>query len=385
MKWAREKARYDIATAARKIGRPASEIEAWENGSLRPTLAQARKVAEVYRRSLAVLYLPEPPTDFDTLRDFRRLPRGVPREYSPELALLVRQLHVRQEWLREFLRYQGAGELPFVGSASPDAPVEETATSIREQLGVSTEEQTRCRGRGDALRLWIDRTEDGGIAVCRQGTIECEEARGLVLADAHAPFVYLNSSDALAGQLFTLLHELAHLWLGCPGISNLERLERRPRTQEDRIEAFCNRLASHVLLEDQPFWKQWESAACAQPLRERVEGASRAFKVGEEVVARRLMDRSAITRQQYRQLRSSYAARWQEHARRRRGKSGGDYYHSTIARNSRHFTCAVIEASSSGAVTILDASALLRVKANHLPKLAAYAGVSMGVGIGAYG
>lgn len=117
IKWARDKAGYDVGTAAQKIGRPSPEIEAWEDGSLRPTLPQARKAAEVYRRSLAVFYLPKPPRDFGTLRDFRHLPGDQPREYSPELALLVRRVWGRQEWLRHFLIAEGAGQLRLAGSA----------------------------------------------------------------------------------------------------------------------------------------------------------------------------------------------------------------------------------------------------------------------------
>ena len=61
MRWARERARLTLEEAAARIGRPAEEIEAWENDEKRPSLAQARRASEAYKRSRAVFYLPEPP------------------------------------------------------------------------------------------------------------------------------------------------------------------------------------------------------------------------------------------------------------------------------------------------------------------------------------
>jgi len=107
MKWARELARLDVDTAAKEIGRPLDEIRGWEDGTVVPTMAQARDASEVYQRSLAVFYLPEPPKDFDTLKDFRTLPSTADAGYSPELALLVRRLQARQEWLREYRLSEG--------------------------------------------------------------------------------------------------------------------------------------------------------------------------------------------------------------------------------------------------------------------------------------
>ena len=378
MKWAREKAGYDIQTAAKKIGRPESDIESWEDGSARPTLAQTRKAAAVYKRSLAVFYLPGPPKDFDTLRDFRYLPTGQPREYSPELALLIRQVQVRQEWLREFLTYEGAGELPFVGSADIGTPPHEIARSIRDHLHVSLKEQMSCSTRREALILWIDKAEDAGVSVCRQGRIECEEARGLVLTGSRAPFVYLNSNDALVAQLFTLVHELAHAWINAPGLSNLEGLDRRPRTQNAAIEVFCNRVAAAALVDDDQLDQEIAKASPDLSLEGTVEKVAGSFKVSEEVIARKLLDRKRITPQQYRALRAFYARRWKQYARRKRDRSaGGNYYYMKLASNGRAFTQTVISAFHSGIVTIRDASGILGVKANHLADLAVVAGVPM--------
>lgn len=378
LRWAREKAGYDVPTAARKIGRPESEVEAWENGSLRPTFAQARRASEVYKRSLSVFYLPDPPRDLDTLRDFRTLPTGHPRRYSPELALLIRQLRVRQAWLRDFLESQGADRFPFIGSARLATPPTEVAQAIRGALSVSADEQTACRSRHMALSLWIRKAESAGICVCRQGGIECEEVRGLLLTDAHAPFVYLNSSDAAVGQLFTLAHELAHLWINEPGISNLLGIGRTGVSPGARIEVFCNAVAAESLVDQETFSGLWASVERGVPLEKRIEELSGDLKVSEEVIARRLLDRGLIREGTYRRLRGAYAERWlelkqREKAKLRESPGGPSYYVVKMASNGRRFTQTVVEAYHTGVISGREASGLLGVKINHLAQLSARA------------
>ncbi len=115
--WARISAGFSKEEAAVRIGRPEEEIAAWESGELKPSMAQIRKACEVYKRPLAAFFLPEPPQDFAMLRDFRRLPADMPKEYSPNLRFLVRQTRTRQEWLSDFLQSDNHPPLEFVGSA----------------------------------------------------------------------------------------------------------------------------------------------------------------------------------------------------------------------------------------------------------------------------
>ena len=168
IKWAREQAKMSIDEAARKIKRSPADIQAWENGTLRPSIAQARKASEVYRRPLAVFYLPEPPKDFRTLRDFRTLPNNNLREYSSELALLIRTAEYRQEWTREHLLDEGEEPLSFVGSASLNENPRDVARDILETLQLSPQDQQECNTRQGALRLWLEKAESeydeyGGI------------------------------------------------------------------------------------------------------------------------------------------------------------------------------------------------------------------------------
>lgn len=78
LRWARESSGLTQIAAARKIGLPDGRVTAWESGEAVPTIAQLRKAAEVYKRSLAVFFLSEPPVSRQRQRSTpasrRRLP-----------------------------------------------------------------------------------------------------------------------------------------------------------------------------------------------------------------------------------------------------------------------------------------------------------------------
>ena len=380
MRWARERAGLSIEQAAKKIGRSTEDIADWENGASAPSIAQARKASEVYKRPFALFYLPEPPKDFDTLCDFRSLPDEYPTDYSPELSLLIRTVRYRQGWIREYLIEEGFSKLSFVGSSSTSNSPIEISKNILEKLKLTPEEQIECSTRNEALRLWIDRAELMGIYIFRKGQIDLKEVRGLIICDEYAPFIYINSEDAIAAQLFTLVHELAHLWLNQSGISNLELFERTRHDDFATIETFCNKVASEAVLHRKLFYQKLHEMDQFLSIHEQVESLSNIFKVSEEVIARRLMDDGVINQTKYLELRELYQTRWRElkkmkRARMKKGKSGPSYYVTKVFNNGYSFTQTIISAFESGFISGRDASGLLDVKISNIRKLANAAGL----------
>ena len=371
MKWARERARLDISTAAHKLHRPETDIAMWESGEKRPTLAQAKKASEVYKRSLAVFYLPEPPKDFDTLKDYRLLPDQSLGEWSPELALLIRQVMVKQQWLSEYLQEIEMDKVSFIGSVTPRIAPGKLAIIIRKHLNLDISEQIKCREPREAFNLWIEHAEMAGVNICRQGGIESEEARGFALTDEYAPFVYINSNDSFAGRLFTLVHELAHLWINQPGISNMIGDYRRARRPDAQIEYYCNQVAGKTLVDDSILLSQWKVRDSDESLIDQVQQIARYFSVSEEVVARSLLEQNSISRREYRDLRSHYLREWEKYKKK---KTSGFlvYGQRRVLENGNYFSQTVLGAYQQGRLLARDASGLLHVKVNHFDQLKPY-------------
>ncbi len=245
MRWARETAKMTVETAAEKIGTTPARVTAWESGADRPTVAQAKKAAHVYRRPFALLMLPKPPFDFTPLRDFRRkgaVPLGTAATF------IIRELRQKQVWLKEWYESQGETPLVFVGRFSlRNSPATVAADIIRE-LGISPPYYT------DPMKEWLSKAEAKGIFIARSSyihshlTLDSEEFQGFAIADPLAPFIFINTEDWNTAQLFTLIHELAHLWIAQSGISGEIGLNLIEDENADRVERFCNQVAAIALM-----------------------------------------------------------------------------------------------------------------------------------------
>lgn len=286
--------------------------------------------------------------------------------------------------MREFLIEDDQEPLPFVGSANTTIDTVELAATIREALGISTDELRRCKTRDDTLNLWIQKAEQIGIFIFRNSSVASLEARGFVICDEYAPFIYLNSNDAKVAQIFTLVHELVHLWVNEPGISNLEAKGSALDESSAIIETFCNRVAGCVVLEPSAFEQKWNSRDARKSIEENIEFLASYFKVSREAVARRLLDIKELSQKKYLALREQYREEWlayreKEREKQRKSDGGPSYYRVLLNRNGKAYSRIILSAYYSGAISGRETSGLLNIKLNNLPKLADEAGVFTGV------
>jgi len=275
--------------------------------------------------------------------------------------------------MHDYLVRQGTTPPTLVGSASIADPSSQLANSIRSALGMSTRKQCSCSDSLAAFNYWTSSVEALGVCVCREGKVDLEEVRGIALTDEYAPFIYVNSNDSYAGRQFTLLHELVHLWINEPGLSNLAGIQKKPSSPSAATEVFCNKTAALILVPSTDFKTAWERRDRDDILDKQIEVIAKQFKVSEETIARRLLDNDVISQPEYERLRVYYRERWREHREQR--SPGGDYYRNTLAFNSRLFTRTVLSARYSGQITVREACLTLGVKANHLKRFAETAGL----------
>jgi Zn-dependent peptidase ImmA (M78 family) len=345
-------------------------IRAWDTSASedRCTVAQLRKLAEIYKRPLAVFYLPEPPKDFDALRDFRRLAAPDVMEKSPNLAAEIRWAHqIREVALETFaLADVEATELAANTKLTTDAAT--TATKIRGLLDISLETQHGWRCHYDALDGWRSAIEAAGV-ICVQFTgVSVYEARGFSIAGDRLPLIAVNAKDAATARVFSLIHELTHLLLGAAGKCNFHEAKRATR-DVDKVEVYCNRVAGETLLP--------RAALLGEPAvrchtggmtwrRDELGELVARYNVSEEVVLRRLLTLGLTDQAFYEAKRKQYL----EAASQEKKPGGGDYYYRNMkGKLGRSVIVAVMSAWQQGRITANDASAYLGVKVGKLPRL----------------
>jgi Zn-dependent peptidase ImmA (M78 family)/DNA-binding XRE family transcriptional regulator len=373
--WAREESGLGTDEAAQKIGISPERLAEWEAGEDGPSIAQLRKVAEVYKRPLAVFYLPEVPRRFRVMQDFRRLPGEVAGHYSPKFRLEMRNAELRRDLAVEL--YQEIGEEPprFVLQAALDDNAEQVGLAIRDALQIAAAEQARWREPRVAFNAWRAAIEAAGVLVFQAIDIPLAEMRGFSIASDVMPVVAANRKDSYAGRAFSLLHELTHLMLRRSGICDLEEEAHRP-PEEQRIEIFCNMVAGAALLPRNLLLHDPIVAAAAAGRvdwsDEILVALARRFAVSREVVLRRLLISGRTSEAFYVAARQRFLAEYQEREERER-KDEGEYRRNipveTVGHFGPTFVRLVLNTYYQRRITLNDVSAYLGVRLKHIPRV----------------
>ena len=356
LRWARIRARLDVDDLLKKF----PKLEEWELGEKRPTLKQLESFAKATRVPVGYLFLHEPPVEETPIPDFRTVGNRRVDDPSPDLLDATYLCQHRQDWYRSYVLSEGECPRSFVGSVNTGDSVEKTAAAMRETLGFDSGSVEACRGRADALRMFVGLAEAAGVLVMTSGIVggnthrrlDPKEFRGFSLSDALAPLVFVNGQDGKAAQMFTLAHELAHIWLGQSAISNAG-----PELEPSRdVEAWCNRVAAEFLV---PADELRGALPAGDVLNhESRRAVARRFKVSTLVVLRRLFDAGFISRKDFgRACREEVARRPVGDS----GKDGGDFYGTQPVRVSRRFARALVVSTLEGRTLYRDAFNLLGI------------------------
>lgn len=179
--WARTTAGYEMAEAAAKIDVDPQKLAAWETGDDQPSIPRLRKLAELYKRPLAVLYLSEPPTNFQAMHDFRRLPGAGPRRFSPGLTFEVRRAQQRRALALELFNDEEIEPRRFDLAIAEQTAAEDAGQAVRRFLKIDYQSQSHWDQGLDAFRQWRTKIEDRGVLVFQAARFESDEASGFAL------------------------------------------------------------------------------------------------------------------------------------------------------------------------------------------------------------
>jgi len=366
VRWARGRERLTLERAAQLINVKPDRWDSWERGVARPTFRQAQNLAQKLNVPFGYLFLSVPPSEVLPLPDLRTIPSRPPSSPSPGLFDLLQDVLRKQEWYREYQESEGAGPVPFIGRYSVSDDPNQIAANMRDTLGVNEEMRRKARTWEDFLRLLIGQAEDAGVLVLRSGVVgnnphrrlSVDEFRGFAISDDLAPLVFINAQDYKTAQIFTLAHEVAHLWIGESGISNLDY--RRPSSQQqNRIDRLCDQVAAETLVPGEDFLARWLDRNTVQ---QNLEALATRYRVSQFVVLRRAYENDKLTNDEYR----AYYDELQASVRPGGPQGGGDFYANLLARNSRTLTFALLGATAEGRVPYRDAARLLNIKVKTL-------------------
>ncbi len=355
LRWARERAGYSADVLARRF----PKLNEWERGEVQPTLKQLEAFAKATHAPVGFFFLAEPPVERVPIPDFRTVANIHMGHPSPDLLDTIYLCQQRQDWYRDFARSMHEPALDFVGSAGPEDDVVETAATMRHCLGLDLEKRRQLATWTDALRRFIEQADALGVLVMVSGVVgsknrrrlDPQEFRGFALADPLAPLVFINGADTKAAQMFTLAHELAHLWLGESGISDAEART----TPDQEVERWCNRVAAELLAPLAELRREFDNHA---DLQDELQRLARRFKVSTLVILRRIYDAGLLTRDELWEEYDVELARLQASPK----SSGGNFYLTLGARVSKRFARAMVASTLEGRTGFTEAFRMLGLK-----------------------
>ena len=341
--WAIARAGYELQDFVVRFPR----IQDWLENKKKPTVKQLETFSKKVYLPFGYLFLPEPPEENLPI-PFFRTNNVLTTSVSINVYDTILLMQQRQDWLREYLKDNEFQPLPFVGKFRNRQNYAEIVADIRQTLGLHHEWASAFITWQDALEHLTQKIEEVGIIVVFNGVVEnnnkrpikVDECRGFVLVDEMVPFMFINAADGKAAQLFTIVHELAHIWTGHSAGFDFRQL----LPANDPIELLCDKVAAEFLVPESSFNRVWKE-------RQDIKSAARYFKVSEIVIARRALDLGKLSKREFFAFYEEYS----NHELKKNKSSGGDFYATTKKRLSLTFAAHVNQAVKTGKLLYRDA------------------------------
>ena len=355
LQWACKRAQVDPEELRKRF----AKYDDWESGTLKPTLRQLEDFARFTNVPIWTLFLSEPLEEEMPISDLRTMDNQEVLKPSANLLDTIYLCQQRQDWYQTFALAEEEEPLSFVGSATVESDVEATAKKIRTTLGFGVEERRGLQNWTYALRYFVDQADDVGLLVMISGVVrnnphrklDPQEFRGFALADDLAPLIFINGADFKAAQIFTLAHELAHIWLGESSLSNVTP----DSFPSHKTERWCNQVAAELLVPAASLRENFREDA---DLSDELQRLARYYKVSTLVVLRRLLDIGVLQRNEFmEQYRHELGQ-----LKPKRGSGGGNFHATLKTRVGRRFGEALVGSTLAGQTLFTDAFHYLGIR-----------------------
>ena len=353
IRWARDRERLSEEAAARKLGVKLSRLREWEQGRAHPSFKQIQKIAQKFYVPLGYLFLPEPPQEQLPIPEFRTIANQELMRPSSALLAVLHDAQLKQSWLKEIREEEQAPAILTTSDADPVAHIEQ----LRAQTTTYENFLSELIAKLDSLGFIVIRNSVVGNNTHRP--LDVDEFRGFALYNRHAPLIFINGKDSKGAQIFTLMHELAHLVLGESGLD---------RGFNHRLETKCDQIAADALVPSAEFSEVYRS-------RQSLQQSAKHFRVSVYVVLIKAKQLGLISRGQFAQY-------WQEEKDKRhqaRSGSGRDdfYLNVKFRAGGDTFLQTVINYTLAGKTLYRDAYQLTGISGNTFDKYCRRMGVVM--------
>ncbi|WKE66217.1 XRE family transcriptional regulator [Gallaecimonas kandeliae] len=375
IKWARVRAALDEQEVAEKVPVDLERYLGWEQGDKQPTFNQLLKLSHVLHVPFGYLFLENPPEEELPLPDFRTKEDMPPRSISVDLRETIYDIQRKHDWYKQFRIDNGIVPSFSSQKIQADGSVRDIAKSISDFFDIGLKFRTSFSYQDEYLNGFSSKLETAGVWIVKSSYVrsnnrrplDVDEFRGFAISDEILPTIFVNSADAKGAQLFTLAHELVHIWIGESGISN-PSLNPESSMTDSRLEKLCNAIAAEILVPEEELR---DLSGKVVDIFSTVNNLRRHFHVSPIVIARRLLDCGLVSRNEFFVFYASEKERWKQAKDKLKGNDGGPSPYKTVpSRYGKVFTKCIVNSAVSGETLLQSASRLLGCSVPTMMQLA---------------
>ncbi len=313
-----------------------------------------------------------PPVEQISLLEYRTLDSVELLNPSRNLIDTIHEMEMVQEWMVNYRKEWDYDTIRVVGSLKDITDINVIADIIRNDLGLTIEWYKECSNSSVAFNKVRRLLEECGIIVMMNGIVgknshralDVNEFRAFAMVDELAPLIFINGADSIGGKLFSLFHEIAHLWIG---VNDLYNDRRYSASAIKPIEVICNAVAGELMVPKTAFLEKWDSHT-NDDAHEKINKLAKIFRCSGSVIARRALDNKKIDKNVYNQVIEEaievYIQANQEKS------SGGDYYKVACSKLDGVFVRALCESVNSGRTSFTEAYRLTNTTSKTFSKVA---------------
>lgn len=352
------------------------KVREWKEGG-RPTFNQIKEVSGSTHIPFGYFFLKNPPNEINPILEYRTV-NSIKRHNPSRDALdVIYAMENIQNFIKDYRFREGFEKLSFVGCAGNEKSPEKILSLIRTSLGICQDWYKASDSTGKSFNIIKNILMENGISVMQNGIVggnthrvlDIKEFRAFTLADPAAPLIFINTNDSKSGKLFSLLHELCHLYMG---ESSFYNDYPESNFQVFDTETICNKVAVEILAPKEMFVALWNEDALKMEENEKIENIAGKFKCGKVIIARRALDCDFISRDMYLEVVKEAEEKYFKNRNKKR--SGGDYYNVLAAKYDKNFLRSLYYSVKEGRTSYTEAFRLTGTSLKTFEKLMEKAG-----------
>lgn len=360
-------------TSEEKLGtKLVDNIKHWLDGTKSPTFNQIEDFSKKSHIPLGYFFLQTPPIEQISLLEYRTLDSIQLTNPSRNLIDTIHDMEAVQEWMVNYRKEWNYDTISIVGSLKGITDISVIADTIRKDLGLNIEWYKDCRNPSEAFNKVRGLLEECGIVVMMNGIVgknthralDVKEFRAFAMVNEWAPLIFINGADSAGGRLFSLFHELVHLWIGENDLYNDTKYSANGIKP---IEVTCNAVAGALMVPKTVFLEKWNNNT-NDDIHEKIKELARMFRCSSSVIARRALDNKKIDQNVYNMVIAdaieAYIQTKQEKS------SGGDYYRVARSKLDGVFVRALCESVNSGRTSFTEAYRLTNTTSKTFSEVA---------------